>query len=389
VNETPILDRLQPLPAAVSPRPGMTVVIVVWVGTLLILCAGVLLGRPPVLREWLFHSVPEWIERRGIINAIGVLLGSVIVVSFVMVAVHEGGHVIGGVTAGFRFKSIRVGPFHFDRASGLSFSPALSHVFSGVAVVTPVAVDKLVPRGIALVAGGPAVNILSGCVALLAPVSIPSALFVVQSIGNGLSDLLPYRNSLGVSDGAFLWALLRYPAVAERWLALMKLNADTMDGTLPEALPVEFLNKAVAVRDDSIDTVAAHAFAFSNAFHQHKDVEAGRFLEICLSRSNHAPGALRQALMSEAAVFQARRRRRVDLAEQWLADIPESTELGWLRLRSEAAILEAKSNLDEARARLEECEAAVATSPGALLREYRLRLLRRWKSELNDQPRVT
>jgi hypothetical protein len=313
----------------------------------------------------------------------------VIVVSLVMVAVHEGGHVIGGVAAGFRFKSIRVGPFHFDRASGLSFHPALSHVFSGVAVVIPVTTHKLVPRGIALLAGGPAANILSGCAMLLAPVSIPSALFIVQSIGNGLSDLLPYRNSLGVSDGAFLWALLRRPAVAERWLALMKQNADTMDGILPEALPVEFLNKAVAVRDDSIDTVAAHGFAFSNAFHQHRDADAGRFLEICLSRSRHAPAALRQALMSEAAVFQARRLKRVELAEQWLADIPKSTELGWLRLRSEAAILEAKGNLDEARARLEECERTVAASTAVSLREYRLKLLRRWKSELNDQQPVT
>jgi hypothetical protein len=75
VNQTPILDRQHPLPPEVSARPGMTVVIVVWVGILLILAAGVLLGRSPVLREWLFHSVAEWMERRGMVNAIGVLLG--------------------------------------------------------------------------------------------------------------------------------------------------------------------------------------------------------------------------------------------------------------------------------------------------------------------------
>ena len=142
--------------------------------------------------------------------------------------------------------------------------------------------------------------------------------------------------------------------------------------------------RAIAVRDGSIDTVVAHSFAFSNAFHQHKNAEAGGLLETCLSYSAHAPASMREALMSDAAVFQARRCKRVDLAEQWLADIPGTAELRWIRLRAEAAILEARGNLQGALGKLEECEQAVDALTNVSRREYVLRLLERWKSELRS-----
>ena len=66
------------------------------------------------------------------------------------------------------------------------------------------------------------------------------------------------------------------------------------------------LAKAVGVQDESIDTVTAHAIAYSAAFHQRKDDEAGQMLETSLMYSRHAVPAMRQALMSDAAVFQAR-----------------------------------------------------------------------------------
>ncbi len=380
MSQTPLVDRLAALPPRVPSRSGQTVLIVVWVSVLLTLAVSVVVGRPPMLRQWLLNDVPEWVERHGI----GITLLWTVISSLAMVAVHEGGHALAGMAVRFRFKSIRVGPLQFDRDSGLSFHLGLVNPFSGIATVIPVTTDRLVPRAIAMVAGGPAANILSGCLVLVLPFSpsFPSVLFIVQSIANGLSDLLPYRNKLGVSDGKFLWALLRHPARARRWLALMRLNADSIDGVLPESLPADFLNQAIALRDDSTETVAAHVFAFSNAFHQHRDSEAGRLLETCLNYSSHAPVSMREALMSEAAVFQARRRKRVDLAEQWLEDIPETTQLPWIRLRGQAAILEAKGEVHGALGKLEECEQAVLRWPNPSQRKYLLRLLGRWKSEL-------
>jgi hypothetical protein len=362
----------------------MTVVVVVWTIVLLLLTAAVMFDYPPTLRHWLFTTVRDWVDIERPWAGIAALVSSTVAVGLVMVTIHEGGHVLCGVAAGFRFKSIRVGPLLFDRSSGLTWRNGPGNPFAGVAVVVPDSTDRLVPRGMLMLAGGPAANLLTGGLALLltpAP-GFVALVFIVQSIGNGLSDLLPYRSVLGVSDGAFLWALWRHPARAERWLALMKLNADSMDGVLPESLPAAFIAKAIAIPDDSIDTVGAHAFAYANAFHQRRDAEAAGYLEVCLSRAGHAPARLREALMSDAAVFQARRRRRVDLAEAWLADLPATT-VPWLRSRAEAATLEARGDVPGALEKLEECRRGVAALANPVQRTYVLRLLERWKTELS------
>lgn len=232
MSATPILDRERVLPVPVSPRSELRVVYVVWSIVLTAFAISVLIGRPSWLRRWLLIDLRRLIDQQGLVRAPLLAIGTVIVVSFIMVAVHEVGHVAGGLAAGFRFRSIRVGPLQLDSPFRLSFGRGGGNPFAGVTMMIPVTTDRLVPRGKLLVLGGPGANILSGCCVLLlpAPMSLPSLLFVVQSIGNGLSDLLPYRCAHGVSDGAFLWALFRHPARAERWLAGMRLNRDVRDG---------------------------------------------------------------------------------------------------------------------------------------------------------------
>jgi hypothetical protein len=176
--------------------------------------------------------------------------------------------------------------------------------------------------------------------------------------------------------------LLRQPERGERWLALLHLARELNDGVLPESLSAGFLAKAVAIRDASADTVKANAIAYSAAFHQHKDSEAAQRLETCLAYSGHATPILREALISDAAVFQGRRRKRTDFADQWLAEIPVKTQYPWFRSRAEAAILEAKGDVDGALGKLAEVEAAMLTLPKNAQRDMSLRLLERWKSDL-------
>jgi hypothetical protein len=173
--------------------------------------------------------------------------------------------------------------------------------------------------------------------------------------------------------------LLRQPERGERFLALLHLGGQLADGVLPEALSADFLAKAIAVRDASADTVTAYAIAFWAAFHQHQDREAGQRLETCLAYSGHATPVLREALMSEAAVYQARRRNRADLADQWLSAIPVTTQSPWYRFRAEAAILEAKGDVDGAMQKLAETETAIRALPKNAQRETTLVLIQRWK----------
>jgi hypothetical protein len=98
--------------------------------------------------------------------------------------------------------------------------------------------------------------------------------------------------------------------------------------------------------------------------------------------AGHAAPILSESLMSDAAVFQARRRKRTDLADQWLAGIPVKTQHSWFRTRAEAAILEAKGNVDGAVRKLAEVEAAILTLRRNAQRDASLRLLEPWKSDL-------
>jgi hypothetical protein len=256
---------------------------------------------------------------------------------------------------------------------------------NGVAELIPVATDNLARRGVAMVMGGPAANLLSALVVVLLPfpTTVFSGCFIAFSIANGVNDLIPYESRLGVSDGRRIWMLLRRPECGQRWLALLRLSGQLNDGVLPELLAADFLAKAVAVRDESVDTVTAHAIAYSAAFHQHQDREAGQLLETCLAYSSHATPVVREALRSDAAVFQARRRKRADLAEQWLADIPVKTQNPWFRWRAEAAILEANGDIDGAVGKLADVEAAILASPKNPERERLLQLLQRWNSDLH------
>ncbi|HET6327873.1 MAG TPA: hypothetical protein VFG04_24525, partial [Planctomycetaceae bacterium] len=213
------------------------------------------------------------------------------------------------------------------------------------------------------------------------PITVFSGFFVACSIVNGVNDLFPFASRLGVSDGARIWMLLWRPDLGERWLALLHLGGQLHDGVPPESLSPDFLTKALAVRDASEDTVKANGIAFSVALHSDKDGEAAERLETCLAFSSYATPGVREALMSDAAVFQARRRNRADLAAQWLSEIPTSTPT-WLRLRAEAAVLEAQGDVQGAIEKLAEVEALVVALPNNGQRETLLRSVQRWKADL-------
>jgi hypothetical protein len=359
-------------------------VLMVWFCAILILVALWLINLPPFLRQWFLTDLPTWLwDQWTGIGIIGFVL-SALAAFYLMLTVHELGHVVAGLCVGFRCRSFRVGPLLFNRPFQVSLYQGPGAIVNGVAELIPVATDKLARRGVAMVLGGPVANFLSAIVVFLLPfpITVFSGCFIAFSIANGVNDLFPFESRLGVSDGRRIWMLLRQAESGERWLALLHLAGELNDGVLPESLSADFLDKAIAVCDPSGDTVIAHAFAYMAAFHQHKDGEAAQRLETCLAYSGYATPVLREALMSDAAVFQARRLKRTDIADQWLAAIPIKTQQPWFRLRAEAAILEAKGHVDSAAGKLAEVEAVILKLPKNAQRETQLRLLQRWKSDL-------
>jgi hypothetical protein len=385
-SPTPILDRQAPLPAPVSHGYRAGLLIGLGICVIIAITAAAKFWLPlsiPFLRQQLRAKFPELLPDHWTVGAMVSLGLMAILVAFAAVAVHELGHVLGGLCAGFRFNSLRIGPLLIHRGFRISQYRGWGAWLGGAAQMIPGASGELDSRALVLVCAGPAASILSGSAALFLPArGLATGLFAVASVIGGLADLVPWRTSSVVSDGARIWMLLTRRAQGERWLALLRLGADLTEGVPPESLPADYLSKAIAVCDHSADTVIAHSIAYSAAFHQHQDVEAGKLLETCLRFSSSVAPAVRAALMSDAAVFQARRRKRPDLAEQWLIEMPATTPQLWLRSRAEAAVFEAHGDFEGTVRKLDECEKAIRALPSATQREVLLRGLRRWRSEL-------
>jgi hypothetical protein len=302
-------------------------------------------------------------------------------------AIHECGHALVGALMGFRFNSLRISRLEFHRSFRISLYRGRGTGAGGWAMMLPVKQDHLISRSVAMLFAGPGANLLSLGLVFLFPLSrgFFAASFAFWSFLFVLINLLPLRSRAMLSDGKRILMLLRNREQGERWLALITLSAELGRGLMPEALSPSFLAKAMAVRDDSPDTVTAHAIAYAKAFYEHDDNEAARVLEICLQYTGGTAPIMREALMSDAGVFQARKRKRVDLAEQWLADIPQKTELPWMRSRIEAAILEAKGDAKGALKKLFEIESTITRVPDEARREITLRFHRRWIAELQTE----
>jgi hypothetical protein len=387
-GSTPILDRREPFPEAPRTPRGDAM-----------LAAGVVVVSAAIA-AYLVIVRPSFLQTRGgWVSALdatldgpwsgGRLLGALlqgVLVAFAVVAVHELGHVVGGWLAGYRFHAMAVGPVRVERPFRLSISREPGAWTRGWVRQSPTLWDHPRRRALTMILGGPAANLLTGAAVLvLAPRhGFFSLAFVAVSFGAVIGDLLPVRTRRVVFDGRHVLTLLGDPRRAARWMALSALGAEVMAGVLPESWPDGALAAAVAIRDHSADTVAAHAFAYAAAFHRHRDDEAAALLETCLRHSGSAAPALRIALMGDSAVFQARRRRRADLAEQWLEAIPAAEQPAWQRGRVVAAILEARGNAAGALRQLALVETALAALPDTPERHFAQRLVRRWSNELGD-----
>jgi hypothetical protein len=385
-SATPILHRQAPLPPQVKGGSGMTFVVALWSVVFMTAEGGVVFGYLPDLQRWFLVDFDHWLWSDWTGARVLLLVASVVAAYFGMIAIHECGHVLGGLAAGFRFQSLRVGPLLINRPFRLSFYRGAGAAINGVAVTLPVTTDKLARRAIVMVLAGPFANLLSASILLLLPFpkGVFSGLLIVFSLTNGLTDLLPFEGRLGVSDGKRIGMLAGNGEMGERWLSVVKLNVELAAGVSPASLSADFLARGIAVRDGSMDTVAAHAFAYMAAFNRNEIARGAELLEVCLTYAGYTSVAMRQALMSDAAVYMARREKRPDLARLWLADIPAATYTQWLRTRVEAAILEVEGDREGALAKLDAFEKVVLALPDATQRRLLLNTLEQWRSELRS-----
>ena len=302
---------------------------------------------------------------------------------FLTIAIHEAGHAVVGWLVGFRIHSIRIWRLQLEFPLRLSIFRGPMGGAGGWAICTPERTDGLAVRAGLMLFAGPAVNLLT---ALLLYTMVPAeglflVVFMVWSFAIGAVNLLPVRTGPLFSDGHRILTLLFDRARGERWLALIALSKDLLDGAPPESMPEDIIKVATAIKDDSSDTVSAHVLAYMKAFRNKQCDEAAVALETCLRCSSRTSKPLQHALMADAAVFHGRCRKNAVLAEAWLNDMPVKLAIPWHRQWAEAAVLHARDRREELIAKLDAIERAIREHAGPY-QKVSLAAVHHWRSDL-------
>jgi hypothetical protein len=335
-SSTPILDKLMPMPA----RRGMNMV-QVWIELFLGCALPILFFLPlPFMKRFLAWAARNFMlmmsDHWALLRLFATLYGIALACSL-SIAIHECGHLLAGLATGFRCESFRFGRFKIEKGFKVSRYQNLEDASIGWARMVPVHSERLRWRSVVMILAGPLANLLSAyfVIKLLSDPSFISGSFIAVSIYLGIANLLPIRVPGHVNDGQRLWMLLFDRKRSERYFSMFSLTDQVQKGLPLDSLDSAALEKAVSLRDRSIETVKAQLFAYLAAISRKDYLKASEFLENALAASGDAPSPLREMLMVYAALFQAKQ-KRFDLAEQWLADAPGRTVL-----------LEPRSKLEE------------------------------------------
>jgi hypothetical protein len=291
---------------------------------------------------------------------------------FAAVVLHELGHVIGGLLAGFRFICLAAGPLRvIATARGIRFGWNRNlDLAGGMATTLPKDGRNLRPRLMAAVGGGPLSSLLlglagGGLTIRLLPVAPDlgalAAMVGLAGLAIFLATISPQQSGGAQSDGGQLLALLRWGSQMELHRLSLEIQAASMQGARPRDWAVDSLRQAFAqsvVRDDEWAEVGL--LAYYHALDNGDATAAGRFLEQVLSNFEGYSPNMRHGLALEAAYYYAYLCQNPIQGRAWLRRGREGLFGPHTRLRAEAALLVAEGQPELAAQKAREGLGAVA-----------------------------
>ena len=234
------------------------------------------------------------------------------VLMIIVLAAHEIGHLLGGVSQGMRFLMLIVGPFGwYASVSGPRFewntNPAL---MGGLAAALPTAVGESLRRQLlVMVAGGPAASLVLTVIAVaLASFSDPRftayCIFIAAtSFGVFLVTLIPVRSGGFMSDGMQIIDLLRGGrAVVER-SALMQVLAQSMSGVRPRDWDSSIIDELSKIdSDDPLRRTGNALYLLYRAMDCGQSADIVRYSALLEQDVEGYPSGFQQAIHIELAI---------------------------------------------------------------------------------------
>jgi hypothetical protein len=244
---------------------------------------------------------------------------------YIGIALHELGHLFAGKLAGMEPGGLYVGGFLWLKSGQRwVFRFDFRQIVGGFAKPLPAKGDFQRSHFAWMVAGGPIVSAIFTGLCALALFKFGSGtwdwistLFWGSTLG--VSSFIPYSVGGIKSDGALLWQLLRHPERSRRWIALLALQTEEVNGILPRDWDSGLMAEILETDDSDSYYPAVQMLAAYRSVDQNDNETALRRLENALAASSRSGNKrIRHWCFLEAASASARERKNPAQARTWL-----------------------------------------------------------------------
>ncbi len=267
--------------------------------------------------------------------------------AFVVLLVHEVGHLAGGLSRGMRFMLLIVGPLRLRRTvSGIKLDWFVrGETLGGLAAVMPDMTRPMRGQMLSLIAGGPVASLLLTALALAAAavtdgrLSAYLTLLGLLSIPIFVVTALPMRAGGFLSDGRQFLELLRGGRAVEQRTMLIAAYAQALSGVRPRDRDPVLLERALALRgEEPLRDISAAMLAFQVALDRRELAAAGEWVDVLAEGHDAYPAGFRQSIACDIAYFAARYRHDPAAAAGWYARAKGGVVEKSQRALTEAAI---------------------------------------------------
>jgi hypothetical protein len=251
------------------------------------------------------------------------MLIPVILISFLIVlALHELGHVLAGLSVGFDFRMYTVGPFMIEKEEGkLKFKWNTNlNTFGGLALCLPQSTEGLLPKFIRFAAGGPLMSLVWAMIAFGLTWALPEitntslwlyslSLFLEMSALFSLFifvvTIIPMKSGGFYSDGGRIFNLWRGGYQAQLEIILLQVMAQSLTGTRPREINIEPLVEALDFPVETSFKAYLHGFLYVYFLDIQDIIKAGEHLEKYYEYLEEIPGGYQAAVWLEKTYYEA------------------------------------------------------------------------------------
>lgn len=304
---------------------------------------------------------------------VAILLG--VLAFFLVILIHELGHLAGGLLMGNEFSFLSVGPFKIQKEDGqynfqfLKDIPAL-----GLALSLPTKVEGFKMRRLVTISGGPLASLLLAIGSiLLASIAAP---FFLKLLGGMsafifLMTAIPAKAGGMLTDGMQIVMTLRNDEKGKQYGDFMHLFALDQKGTLPKDYPMAFMTPYEKEELEDIYDIGFSQRFYHKALDEGNQENAKKYISQLEENYTLYPPVFHIELLAEVACYysfhQPDKERFQSVIDKANGKVPKMSQL--FSNYYQAAIAHARGDQQQTAALLEKVVAS--TKKDGISKMYR------------------